>query len=629
MSRTRIVKGKITERVKGDISIYSASNIIETSLQSIVETGKEKGISFGQPSKPPEYQPENTIILYIGMFFDGTGNNRFNSESLYYTKVKGNNDRIKSSEIPTQLSFTLTPEKIKEKDISKINISNRDSYWNPYSNIVKLHDLYKEKSETDLRTKKNKYTLKQYVEGIGTEKYKEDSVGGSSIGRGDTGIIAKVERGIKDLVREKIATLPKDKKIYKIVFDVFGFSRGAAAARHFCNEVKKPAYYVTRTKRDPYDKYDRNARILTDEKDLVKHAGGILGTELNKIGLKPYEETYNNIEIRFLGLFDTVVSDLVVKENLGYIATLFTTKPWIPIIAQEYLEDIKTNISGLGIKKVFQIVAKDEWRANFAYTPTEDGYTLYMLGAHSDIGGGYAELDKYTSILGFFDATKGGEEMFKQQEKVRKYFIDNNYCKENEIWFEKIYEHTSGFAIESSPTETTTIYKKKISDHYILKTSRYISNKYSLVPMYVMLQKAIDYGVPFYKDYNEAKKGGNRIDYPFEYEIPDTEEFKMLREYLKKMLDVSKDKKEKEEDKNKNKNKNKKENHKIYSLSAEMFKHIRNRYVHLSSHYAGLDTLGHKDGDHHFSGDLLFINRPVKYKEDKNGNIFYEREIYK
>ena len=539
------------------------------------------------------------------MFFDGTGNNHFNSESLYYTKVKGNNDRIKSSEIPTQLSFTLTPEKIKEKDISKINISNRDSYWNPYSNIVKLYDLYKEKSEAKGKT----HIIKQYVEGIGTEKYKEDSVGGSSIGRGDTGVIAKVERGIKDLVKEKIAALPKDKKIYKIVFDVFGFSRGAAAARHFCNEVKKPAYYVTRTKRDPYDKYDRNARILTDEKDLVKHAGGILGTELNKIGLKPYEETYNNIEIRFLGLFDTVVSDLVVKENIGYkLAPFFNG---IPIIAQEYLEDIKTNISGLGIKKVFQIRAKDEWRANFAYTPTEKGHTLYMLGAHSDIGGGYAELDKYTSILGFFDATKDDEEMFKQQEKVRKYFIDEDYCKENEIWFEKIYKHTSGFYIESSPTETTPIYEK-ISGHYILKTSRYISNKYSLVPMYVMLQKAIDYGVPFYKDYNEAIKNKVNIKNPFEHEIPDTEEFKMLREYLKKMLDVSKD-----------------ESKKSYSLSSEMFEHIRNRYVHLSSHYAGLDTLGHKDGDHHFSGNLLFINRPVKYKKDENGKIFYEREIYK
>ena len=616
MSRTRIVKGKITERVKGDISIYSASNIIETSLQSIVEIGKEKGISFGQPKRPPEYQPENTIILYIGMFFDGTGNNRFNSESLYYTKVKGNNDRIKSSEIPTQLSFTLTPEKIKEKDISKINISNRDSYWNPYSNIVKLHDLYKEKSETDLRTKKNKYTLKQYVEGIGTEKYKEDSVGGSSVGRGDTGIIAKVERGIKDLVKEKIAPLPKDKKIYKIVFDVFGFSRGAAAARHFCNEVKKPAYYVTRTKRDPYDKYDRNARILTDEKDLVKHAGGILGAELNKIGLKPYEETYNNIEIRFLGLFDTVVSDLVVKENIGYKLTPFFNG--IPIIAQEYLEDIKTNISGLGIKKVFQIRANDEWRANFAYTPTEDGYTLHMLGAHSDIGGGYAELDKYTSILGFFDAKGGDEEIFKQQEKVRKYFIDGDYCKENEIWFEKIYEHTSGFYIESSPTETTPIYEK-ISGHYILKTSRYISNKYSLVPMYVMIQKAIDYGVPFYKNYKEAADDDADVKNSFEHEIPDTEEFKMLREYLKEMLDISKKKDEEEDESKKN-----------YSLSSpKMFEHIRNRYVHLSSHYAGLDTLGHKDGDHHFSGDLLFINRPVKYKEDENGKIFYEREIYK
>ena len=612
MSRTRIVKGKITERVKGDISIYSASNIIETSLQSIVETGKEKGISFGQPSKPPEYQPENTIILYIGMFFDGTGNNRFNSESLYYTKVKGNNDRIKSSEIPTQLSFTLTPEKIKEKDISKINISNRDSYWNPYSNIVKLYDLYKEKSEAKGKT----HIIKQYVEGIGTEKYKEDSVGGSSIGRGDTGVIAKVERGIKDLVKEKIAALPKDKKIYKIVFDVFGFSRGAAAARHFCNEVKKTAYYVTRTKQDPYD---RKGRILTKEKDLVKHAGGILGAELKKIGLKPYEETYNNIEIRFLGLFDTVVSDLVVKENIGYKLTPFFNG--IPIIAQEYLEDIKTNISGLGIKKVFQIRAKDEWRANFAYTPTEKGHTLYMLGAHSDIGGGYAELDKYTSILGFFDAKGGDEEIFKQQEKVRKYFIDGDYCKENEIWFEKIYEHTSGFSIESSPTETTPIYEK-ISGHYILKTSRYISNKYSLVPMYVMLQKAIDHGVPFYKNYKEAADDDADVKNSFEHEIPDTEEFKMLREYLKKMLDVSKDKKE-------DKDKNKKENHKIYSLSAEMFEHIRNRYVHLSSHYAGLDTLWHRDGDHHFSGDLLFINRPVKYKEDENGKIFYEREIYK
>ena len=607
MSRTRIVKGKITERVKGDISIYSASNIIETSLQSIVETGKEKGISFGQPSKPPEYQPENTIILYIGMFFDGTGNNHFNSESLYYTKVKGNNDRIKSSEIPPQLSFTHTPENIKEKDISKINISNRDSYWNPYSNIVKLYDLYKEKSEAKGKT----HIIKQYVEGIGTEKYKEDSVGGSSIGRGDTGIIAKVERGIKDLVKEKIAPLPKDKKIYKIVFDVFGFSRGAAAARHFCNEVKKPAYYVTRIKRDPYDKYDTKGRILTDEKDLVKHAGGILGAELNKIGLKPYEETYNNIEIRFLGLFDTVVSDLVVKENIGYKLTPFFNG--IPIIAQEYLEDIKTNISGLGIKKVFQIRANDEWRANFAYTPTEDGYTLHMLGAHSDIGGGYAELDKYTSILGFFDAKGGDEEIFKQQEKVRKYFIDGDYCKENEIWFERNYEHTSGFSIESSPTETTTIYKKKISGHYILKTSRYISNKYSLVPMYVMLQKAIDYGVPFYKNYDEAIKNKVNIKNSFEHEIPDTEEFKMLREYLKEMLDVSKD-----------------ESKKSYSLSSpEMFEHIRNRYVHLSSHYAGLDTLWHRDGDHHFSGDLLFINRPVKYKEDENGKIFYEREIYK
>ena len=66
MSRTRIVKGKITERVKGDISIYSASNIIETSMQSIIEIGKEKGISFGQPKPFPKNERiEGGAVLYF------------------------------------------------------------------------------------------------------------------------------------------------------------------------------------------------------------------------------------------------------------------------------------------------------------------------------------------------------------------------------------------------------------------------------------------------------------------------------------------------------------------------------------------------------------------------------------
>lgn len=65
-----------------------------------------------------------------------------------------------------------------------------------------------------------------------------------------------------------------------------------------------------------------------------------------------------------------------------------------------------------------------------------------------------------------------------------------------------------------------------------------------------------------------------------------------------------------------------------YTIPNDMLKHIRNKYVHLSAHYGGIHIAGHRSGDHHFTGDLLFINRPVKYQEDENGDIKYNREIY-
>ncbi len=46
----------------------------------------------------------------------------------------------------------------------------------------------------------------------------------------------------------------------------------------------------------------------------------------------------------------------------------------------------------------------------------------------------------------------------------------------------------------------------KESDHFVIKDSRYICNKYSLVPMSLMLEKAIENKVPFYKTFDEAKK---------------------------------------------------------------------------------------------------------------------------
>ena len=56
------------------------------------------------------------------------------------------------------------------------------------------------------------------------------------------------------------------------------------------------------------------------------------------------------------------------------------------------------------------------------------------------------------------------------------------------------------------------VYQTKNSDHYVLKDSRYISNKYSLVPMQLMLEKAIENDVPFINNY---KKADPPVKYPF------------------------------------------------------------------------------------------------------------------
>ncbi|MFC3161055.1 hypothetical protein SAMN05443633_101131 [Chryseobacterium arachidis] len=52
MSRTRIVKGKIFEAVEQDYTIYSESDIIDSSAEIVSEKGAEKGVSYGTPSKP-------------------------------------------------------------------------------------------------------------------------------------------------------------------------------------------------------------------------------------------------------------------------------------------------------------------------------------------------------------------------------------------------------------------------------------------------------------------------------------------------------------------------------------------------------------------------------------------------
>ncbi|MEB0248475.1 DUF2235 domain-containing protein, partial [Pseudomonas sp. 10S5] len=111
----------------------------------------------------------------------------------------------------------------------------------------------------------------------------KDSKLGSSLGRGETGVAERVQsvfvaigRHIRDIYKQD-----PNNEITHIMFDVFGFSRGAAAARHFATEVAKA----------------RN---------------GPFGVALNsqKIAFSPefIGQYKKDIRIGFIGLFDTVAA---------------------------------------------------------------------------------------------------------------------------------------------------------------------------------------------------------------------------------------------------------------------------------------------------------------------------------
>jgi hypothetical protein len=288
-------------------------------------------VSFSDYS-PPE-PPNGTISLNIGIFFDGTLNNKNN------TQEKLNNS-----------------EHFKKNGVDKKQSS---SYYNDKSNVARLWEFYEEPH-------------KIYVEGIGTEDREEDSTMGFAFGTGDTGIRGKVRKGcerISDIVKQE-----KDKgkasKINVLTFDVYGFSRGAAAARNFVHEISKAKYKARVTTVSTQggtftQKSDSDGKI-TQRDDFPRR--GHLGLQLEEKGIE-----VDIVRVRFLGIYDTVSS---YSKN-------FSVSPNFNDVEELGLNDIGA------ASNVVHYVAANEHRENFSLTNTNIGIQKSFPGVHSDIGGSY------------------------------------------------------------------------------------------------------------------------------------------------------------------------------------------------------------------------------------------------
>ncbi|EEM6939355.1 type VI secretion system tube protein Hcp, partial [Salmonella enterica] len=313
---------------------------------------------------------------------------------------------------------------------------------------------------------------KIYIEGIGTENNKADSLWGMGLGNNDTGVIAKTDRAMIQLRRiltEVTGALQsKDITIASLQFDVFGFSRGAAAARHFTNRVFEQDPVLVRT----------IATAFQPVEYLGKPAG----------------------EVQFLGLFDTVTAVGGMLDGLDpHDGNNLAVKIGLP--------------PGVA-KQVFHLTAMHECRYNFCLNSVKAQWPeLSLPGAHADIGGGYNPQEEEYLFLSRpavetvladvpTEATGVYQKAVQQAETLPYYFalapmLPSGVMKVETNTDEKVSPDHLGNA------------KKRVAAAVTFQ--RIVSNDWSKVALRVMYEVAKEAGVVF-----DAMQENNDYSWPTE-----------------------------------------------------------------------------------------------------------------
>ncbi|MBC8995502.1 type VI secretion system tip protein VgrG [Pseudomonas sp. N40(2020)] len=404
------------------------------------------------------------ITLRIGVFFDGTGNNKANSETVAACYAADANLAEAAAEIQKHCATYGYDGNGSSPD---------NSYGNDVSNIVRLYELYTDHSFETLPETTRNASLRVYIEGIGTTTEAGDSLYAQATGRGETGVSARVKQSPEKIIGQVRSLIDKNPNVLieKIEFDIFGFSRGAAAARHFANEVLKGKRSILA------DALPAGSPALSSSFDWHQQS---------------------SISINFIGLFDTVAA-----------------------IANPWLFDFtgaNSRNSGLDLKlpdgcanKVVHLVARDEYRENFALNSLGD-IDLVLPGAHSDLGGGYLPRAKEKLLLS--NPITSTISRDKDATRSAAYVAAE---KEAFAWYAKgvIEEDVPGSQLrvafwERAMTQSTEKGRSRPDPqkrvYAAASIERPVHGELSLVYLRIMRELAIRHGVPFEEiDENEPR----------------------------------------------------------------------------------------------------------------------------
>ena len=369
--------------------------LIESPLLIVKEDGKlydEPEEVTNQPVLVEDFSIENQIDekdlvnFTFGVFLDGTLNNMYNTE----LRQKASGEAVTNA---TGLGVDKDGAKVIYKEMSSKKVYKNPeegvtSFENDLSNPAILFKNYTEKPSEKI--------FRIYTEGMGTnsapkeqgaimekDDYKKDDViQGPAFGIGSAGIKDRVRKAIDDVVRYISTNLDTDKnQLGTITFDVFGFSRGAAAARHFVHVVKHSAYPAkTYNGRENYTVNDIfGYTISTKYANQLMPEFGYLGQLLSELELLNIR---TKVDVRFVGIYDTVPHHGLFQWN---------------DIKDLGLDDVnKANY-------VAHMIAGDEHRANFSLVDISSvnktapdsgqkgGLEVFYPGVHCDVGGAYVE----------------------------------------------------------------------------------------------------------------------------------------------------------------------------------------------------------------------------------------------
>ncbi len=449
-------------------------------------------IKFGNYTAPKRINKR--IDLELGIFFDGTLNNKQN------TKERENNTEI------------YRKHGIKTWVGRQINEKNDTSYDNAWSNVARMSESCISKA----------YPV--YIEGIGTEDKQEDDIIGAALGTGARGIRAKVRITCEKVVKKIIQKLNDGQKseIKTLTLDVFGFSRGAAAARNFVYEINKGGYKAIL--------YHNYGNIGVDTEPILLDSDGYR-TDLTHfpprghLGLKLQEKKIivDRIIVRFLGLYDTVSS---CHSESGIIYNFDND------VQELHLNEINT------AKHVVHFVATDEIRENFDLTHTRIGEEKTFPGVHSDIGGSYLAGEEWVREI----AT---DWMLKSRLKpIEEKLIAEGWFNKDQLYYHggNAYFALSGkryvkdtfsfiplkFMVEKSIMKgCTNLYLSKINDKYNFSQDQLIHRVEKRLRDYVF-GNAKSYDFKWFKDINQSYKG-RESDPNYIKEINEQKDLRQLR----------------------------------------------------------------------------------------------------